>query len=198
MGRTVTPGKDKSTMIWDKPFCRSCASPRGAHQRDHVLAVLRVGGPYLLAIQRPAAGGLGRPCFHAGQVRANTPFTVTNSNPLQQLTNETNWYAMARLSFNFTTTIVGVQQNAANSVNSSILYPNPAYNNATLAIGLKDASSITINVYDVVGQLVKTTKADGQLGENNINIDLNNLTTGIYMVNVKVGNTTSTKKLIIQ
>ena len=127
----------------------------------------------------------------------NTPFTVTNSNPLQQLTNETNWYAMARLSFNFGG-ISGVQQNAANSVNSSVLYPNPAYNNATLAIGLKDASSITINVYDVVGQLVKTTKADGQLGENNINIDLNNLTTGIYMVNVKVGNTTSTKKLIIQ
>ncbi|MNR48010.1 hypothetical protein D3C85_1671880 [compost metagenome] len=27
MGRTVTPGRLRSTMTCDRPFCRSCASP---------------------------------------------------------------------------------------------------------------------------------------------------------------------------
>jgi hypothetical protein len=131
-------------------------------------------------------------------VDINTPFTVTNSAPLAQLTNNCNWYTGAKLSFAFGSNIVAVKENAINSVSNSFIYPNPTKNSATLAIDLKDASGVTINVYDLVGKMVTTTKAEGQLGQNNINIDLNSLTSGIYMVNVKVGNSTSTKKLIIQ
>ncbi len=126
------------------------------------------------------------------------PFTVTNSAPLNQLTNNKNWYTGAKLSFAFGSNIVAVKENAINSVVNSVIYPNPTKNSATLAIDLKDASNVIVSVYDLVGKVVSTTKAEGQLGENSINLNLNNLTSGIYMVNVKVGNSTSTKKLIIQ
>jgi LEA14-like dessication related protein len=51
---------------------------------------------------------------------------------------------------------------------------------------------------NAIGQLVKTSKTQGQVGQNSINIDLSGLSAGIYLVNVKVGNATSTKKLIVQ
>jgi len=131
-------------------------------------------------------------------VDINTPFTVTNSNPFSQLTNNTTWYTTAKLSYSFNTTIVAVEENSANSASSSILFPNPAANNATLLLDLKENSDVTVNVYSIVGQLVKSIEAQGKPGENNLNIDLANLSSGVYMVKVNVGNATSTKKLIIE
>ena len=49
-----------------------------------------------------------------------------------------------------------------------------------------------------MGQVLKAMKIQGQIGENNVNLDLNGMSTGIYIVNVKVGNSLSTKKLIIE
>jgi hypothetical protein len=128
----------------------------------------------------------------------NTPFTVTNSSPLSQLTNNRNWYTGAKLSWAYTVLILNIKDNNLNSAVNSVIYPNPTKNNATLSVDLKQNTSLDVNVYNLVGQLVKTTKAEGQLGENNINVDLSNLTAGIYMVNVNVGGSVSTKKLIIE
>jgi hypothetical protein len=127
-----------------------------------------------------------------------TPMVVTNSNPFAQLTNNTIWYQAGKLSYDFNNAGVGVKENAQNSASNSVIYPNPASNNATLVIDMKDNSSVDITVMNAVGQVVKTNKAQAQAGQNSINIDLNGLSTGIYMVNVKVGGATSTKKLIVQ
>jgi len=126
-----------------------------------------------------------------------TPIVVTNSNPYAQLTNNTIWYQSGKLSYYFPPPN-GVKENAQNSANNSLIYPNPASNNAVLAIDLKDNSNVDITVLNTIGQTVKTNKAQGQVGQNNINIDLNGLSTGIYLVNIKVGNATSTKKLVVQ
>jgi hypothetical protein len=138
-------------------------------------------------------------------VDIKTPFTVTNSNPYSQLTNNINWYSSNTLSYAFTgsTTATssviptGVSQNAI-SVLSSFIYPNPTKENATLAIDLKENNSVTITVYSLVGALVKTQIVNASVGANNITIDLSNLTTGMYLANVKVGNSISTKKIIIE
>ena len=58
IGRTVTPGSCRSTMNCDRPLLPVLRRARGAHQRDHVVRLVRVGGPDLLAVQAPA--GLGR------------------------------------------------------------------------------------------------------------------------------------------
>jgi hypothetical protein len=50
----------------------------------------------------------------------------------------------------------------------------------------------------MIGQVVNTTVTDAQAGQNNINVNINGLSKGVYMVNVKVANSTSTKKLIVE
>jgi len=127
-----------------------------------------------------------------------TPMTVTNSNPLDPIVNNTTWYQRGKLSYDFNNQGVGVKENANNSVSNSVIYPNPASNNAVLAIDLKNSSAVDITVMNAIGQVVKTNNAQAQAGQNKINIDLSGLPTGVYMVNVKAGNATSTKKLIVQ
>lgn len=93
---------------------------------------------------------------------------------------------------------VGMAENALNSVNQSVLYPNPAVDNAHLAIGLADNSKVELSVINIMGQMVKHTVTKAEAGQNTIDIDLNGLSKGVYMVNVKIGTATSAKKLVIE
>jgi hypothetical protein len=94
--------------------------------------------------------------------------------------------------------ISGVAENALNSANNSFVYPNPASSSAHLSIDLKDNSKVELSVVNMIGQVVNTTVTDAQAGQNNINVNINGLSKGVYMVNVKVANSTSTKKLIVE
>ena len=126
-----------------------------------------------------------------------TPFTVTNSNPYAQLGNNSTYFSSNTLSYAFPITI-GVTENVLSNVTNSIIYPNPTKNNATLAIDVKDNTTVSVGIYNLVGALVKTINANATVGANTINLDLTNLTSGIYLATVKVGNATSTKKIIIE
>ena len=136
------------------------------------------------------------------------PMTVTNSTPLAQLTSNSHWFSWVLLNFGNVPdleikvcgelTDVSVKENQLNSATSSYIFPNPTKNNATLNINLENTAKVQIEVMNTVGQIVKSTKVDGQMGVNNINIELNGLSTGIYLVNIKIDNATSTKKLIIE
>ncbi len=127
-----------------------------------------------------------------------TPITVTNSNPYDPSTNNATWYQSGKLSYDFNNLGVGIKEETQNSAANSYVYPNPASNNATLAIDLKNNSNVDITVMNMIGQVVKVKNMQGQVGDNKLNIDLNGLSSGIYMVNVQVGKASSTKKLIVQ
>ncbi|HWY12221.1 MAG TPA: T9SS type A sorting domain-containing protein [Bacteroidia bacterium] len=77
-------------------------------------------------------------------------------------------------------------------------YPNPASQATTIIIGLKKAGNLEVVLYNSVGQMLTTYKINGQLGANEINVDLSGYSAGVYFYNVKVGNSVVTKKLIVQ
>jgi hypothetical protein len=145
----------------------------------------------------------GLPVNTTNTISIYMPFTVSNSLPYSQSTNNRHWYNTAELQFvskaaaTKTIDVTSISENN-NSANASVIYPNPAQNNATLLVSLKDNNKVNIMVMSITGQVVKSTTSQGQIGENNINFDLSGLASGIYMVNVKVGEGSSTKKLIIE
>ncbi len=77
-------------------------------------------------------------------------------------------------------------------------YPNPASQATTIIIGLKKAENFEVVLYSSVGQMLSTYKINGQIGSNEINVDLTSFSAGVYFYNVKVGNSVVTKKLIVQ
>ncbi|MBL7930983.1 MAG: T9SS type A sorting domain-containing protein [Bacteroidia bacterium] len=140
------------------------------------------------------------------------PVTVSNSSPYSQLSKNTHWFSWATLNFggiadaNITPcgssvvnpTVTAVAENAFNSAASAVLFPNPAKNNTTVRLNLLHGSKVQIEVMNSVGQIVKLVNANGQNGQNSVTVDLSGLASGIYMVNVKVNDASSTKKLIIE
>lgn len=87
----------------------------------------------------------------------------------------------------------------SNTSNIDVInFPNPANAATTILVALKEASNFEVAIYNAVGQLIDTYKVNGQIGTNEINVDLSNFSSGVYVYNVKVGNSTVTKKLIVQ
>ncbi len=125
------------------------------------------------------------------------PITVTNSAPLVSQGANTNYYISGEIS-NFVC-IVSIDENKPNAKDLAYgLIPNPAKDKVSLSVKLNTANTIDVSVYNTVGQLVKQLKNNGEVGENNISLSLENLTSGIYMVKVSVNGLTTTKKLIVE
>jgi hypothetical protein len=172
--------------------------------------------PTEINVTKPAAGNgtvnpniNGRAMFHyASPVTAaplcgvtttiNVPLTVTNSNPYAQLGNNTHWYSTAKLDFSGIICSIGINESAAANLAEVSIYPNPAKDNLIVSLDVKEASAVTINVYNAIGQLVQTSKTPSAFGKTDLNLNVEGLTPGVYMVNIKAGGLTSTKKLIIE
>jgi hypothetical protein len=130
-------------------------------------------------------------------INVDLPVTCSNSSPYSQLTRNLHWYACANMDFARPNTI-GIGENKLNTTDNISIYPNPAKNNTTIKVNLTTASNMQVEVLNTLGQIVKSTKGQGQVGDNTLSVDLNGLSSGVYLVNVKVNNSTSTKKLIIE
>ncbi len=77
-------------------------------------------------------------------------------------------------------------------------YPNPSRGQTTIKYQLPKASNVQLQVYNVAGQLVSTI-SEGQkpAGYHQISWNDNKLSNGIYFYQLKAGEYTATKKLLI-
>jgi hypothetical protein len=80
------------------------------------------------------------------------------------------------------------------------LSPNPTSGEATVKFSLSDATTISINVVDMLGKVVlPVTNTNYGSGEQSISINKNaNLPKGIYFVNLTLNGAKMSRKLIIQ
>ena len=93
--------------------------------------------------------------------------------------------------------VQGIKQN--NAFESAIgNYPNPFNNNTTISVTLTENKNLDVKVYNAIGNLVFSKKVSGNVGENTVNFDASNLSSGVYYYTVTAGNQQATKKMIIQ
>ena len=131
-------------------------------------------------------------------VEYKMPFTVTNSQPYSQLTNNTTWYTSALLSFSICESVTGIVKNTSLENSEALLYPNPASHHSTLKINLKENLKVQVKLFDTIGSELFEMNFNGSTGENNFAIDTKQLKTGIYFVNVNIQDISLTKKLIVE
>ncbi len=87
--------------------------------------------------------------------------------------------------------ITGIETMQKDNIN---IYPNPATNFIILNVDKANNSYLTLNIYNVVGTLVKSET----LKQNNRQISIADLSNGIYMVEIKSKEWNGKQKLIIQ
>ncbi len=132
------------------------------------------------------------------------PFTISY-NGSNDITVETSHYYLKGASFTQTDfTInplrpVGVQSLANNTPNYEVVaYPNPASGSTTISVKLKEVKNFEINIYNTVGALIQTMNVNGQIGNNDVTLDISKLSAGVYFYNVKADNSVITNKLIVE
>lgn len=90
--------------------------------------------------------------------------------------------------------VTAIDENSDNFANISI-YPNPANN--TFIVAFNSESPVMIDIINFNGQIVKSINVTNA-GFNSQLIDVNDLTTGVYIVRLSNGYNVHTQKLVIE
>ncbi|PBQ31645.1 hypothetical protein CNR22_07645 [Sphingobacteriaceae bacterium] len=129
----------------------------------------------------------------------NLPMTVSNSSPYAQTTTNQHYYSCSPLEFEKPIGIIdGIKENKNTIAANSSIFPNPAKNSVSVKLNLVNSSKVQVEILNTIGQVVKAVQSQGQTGVNVVSAELSGLSSGVYFVNIKVDNASSTKKLIIE
>lgn len=79
------------------------------------------------------------------------------------------------------------------------VYPNPAVGTANLSFSLNSTVGVKVNIYNVMGQVVKTIDASQLVsGMNNLSFSTEEFSSGIYTVKIEGNGFTATEKFIVE
>lgn len=95
---------------------------------------------------------------------------------------------------------VGIGENEAEGpADDVMMYPNPATEQLTLVMHLKQSSKVIIELYDLQGRVVKKI-VDGEFpgGLRNLNASLSGIESGLYFVIIRLDGQSLTKKLMVR
>lgn len=85
-----------------------------------------------------------------------------------------------------------------NFENQIRIFPNPASEEVNIDYYLVEGSEVIIDIYDLTGKKVSSIENSIQnSGNHNINWKINNITSGIYLINIKIENRNIFKKVVI-
>ncbi len=88
--------------------------------------------------------------------------------------------------------ILGVNDN--DITNSVLLYPNPASNEFTVNLGASIEGDVEIAIVNSLGQTIQQLSTSS----TQTTVDVSNLTTGIYFINIQTQTQSTTKKLLVK
>jgi hypothetical protein len=94
-----------------------------------------------------------------------------------------------------TAIVAGLTQHEIN--NNLSVFPNPASDMLNISLDNAANETVSVSLTNMIGQTVK----EQNLGSNTSiksNLDVNGLSKGIYLMNVKIGNSSSVKKIVIE
>ena len=77
------------------------------------------------------------------------------------------------------------------------VFPNPTENTATLAFEGIQGTDVTIELYNLLGELIISENYTSQSNLDYYNLDVSSFNNGMYNLVFKVGESTTTKKLKI-
>lgn len=78
----------------------------------------------------------------------------------------------------------GISNNISHSQESFKVYPNPANEKTTILFNTNETESVKIELFDLLGNSLQTVNLISSLGENKVELNLSEITNGIYLVRV--------------
>jgi len=82
--------------------------------------------------------------------------------------------------------------------NSLAIFPNPGNGNFQITMTLSNAQNVLVSVFDNLGQIVCSKEERKAAGNSHFDLNLSDLNSGVYFVQVQIKESIFTKKLVIQ
>ena len=77
-------------------------------------------------------------------------------------------------------------------------YPNPFNPTTTINYQIKEDGMVILKIYDILGKEIKTLVSEQKpMGRYEIKFDASNLSSGVYIYQLKVNDFVTSKKLIL-
>jgi len=92
---------------------------------------------------------------------------------------------------------VGIKEVQNQNFDVLSMYPNPAINETTIKYQLPKSGVVKHTLYNALGKCMFTKSTDAKKGENELVIDVKNLSSGIYFYTSVFEGKSKTKKLIV-
>ena len=89
----------------------------------------------------------------------------------------------------------GVDEEISSTFN---IYPNPANDHLTIDFSSDNAENYSLHLMDMIGQTIISDNKTSVVGDNQIQLNLNGLAKGIYLLNIQKGDANMIKKIIVQ
>lgn len=94
--------------------------------------------------------------------------------------------------------VLGVNELSANVLSSFELFPNPATDATVIKINSQKATNAKVVIYNALGAVVSEKNVNMVEGKNKIDLNVDELGSGIYFAQIKTAGNSVTKKLIIK
>jgi hypothetical protein len=146
--------------------------------------------PYVSPVLRKSGNILEVHLWYQGDPLPGVSIVPPSSNPHPIIENSI-YYK------NLNATEVGL--NEKNVVNSDpVIYPNPASNYLTIKYNMFESANVFISIVNITGQEILTVTKNVCAGEVALNINIEDLPQGFYILTSKIGNEVYTNKVIIE
>lgn len=87
--------------------------------------------------------------------------------------------------------------NESEVISIETVYPNPSNGISQLIFSSEKNTTTELSIFNLLGEQIYHTSIQTNNGLNSFSIDLNNANNGVYLIQLKEGNKTSTQKLIL-
>ena len=79
------------------------------------------------------------------------------------------------------------------------MYPNPFSSLANISFNLTEKETVAIDIYNIIGEKVLSIENESyQAGKHQIQVNAENLSSGMYFVKLTAGKYSSTQKISIE
>jgi len=76
-------------------------------------------------------------------------------------------------------------------------YPNPFNASTNISFTLENSADVSIEIYNLIGQNIANLSGHYQSGENTVNWDASDISSGLYFYKIAVGESSETRKMVL-
>jgi hypothetical protein len=92
----------------------------------------------------------------------------------------------------------GCREEGMSTADNFTVYPNPAHENVTVSVYVKEAAQFNIKLRDLSGRVILSEDQEGAAGMNAYNLDLKQYAKGLYTLEVQSATQSWKTKVIVE